>query len=137
MEALFDLPTPKTTKPRRVLNPFPRVSRTPTWRPCPTCKAWELAAMADDGLFEVTVDPTSLDATAIQVARILGRSIWRAPMNALGRPTELWSVLPGDPPEREPWRFYWLADHACHAPPLPGSGLAIQRPDPQPVNPPY
>ena len=95
-----------------------------------------LLALADGGIAQETVDPWTLTPAGIELARLLGRAVFRAPVGVAGRPAQLWWAHPRDV-EPEPWKYYWLPEHECGAKPLPGGPLPIDRPVPPPADPPF
>ena len=137
-DALFDLPQPKTKAPRRVLNQNARLTTKPVLRKCQHCKQTVLSAMSDFGVQEVDTDPINLTASAVQAAHTLNIRVYRAPTTLNGHPTELWLTHPKDPPEKQPWKYLWVAQHNCAALPLPGSRIRIEEPTTEtPDEPPY
>lgn len=134
MDALFPQPTTqKRRKPTR-----PRLGPTPQQTHCPKCGHVVLHSQPPVS-GPVTVDPHTLTPQAVQAAHILHRRVYRAKPQADWTPGELWLTHPTDMPhyEKEHYQHFWLPEHQCNTPRLPGHPLQKMPPLSIPTEPPY
>lgn len=119
---LFDLESTPTRKRRHTPDPMPCLTETPRYGTCPKCGQTILESQPPISDV-VTVAPHTLTPAAVQAALHLGIRVYRAPITNTWLPEKLWATHIADLPHFKHWEWYWLPEHVCRAPTLPGYAI--------------
>lgn len=118
-DTLFDLESTPTKKRRHQPDVQPRLGETPRYGTCPKCGATILESQPPISDV-VTVDPHTLTPAAVQAALHMGVRVYRAPVTNTWLPEKLWATHIADLPHFTHWEWYWMPQHKCETPRLPG-----------------